>query len=175
MRETRDINMSLSNLKDSIRGLADMNDATAGKPSKKTYIPYRQSMLTRVLKHVFDPTGTRECRTAVLACINPSFLDTGASKNTLRYAEMLMSAEVKTKPVGYDPDIPMTWSNKDLRNFIKIKVRLENACLCFCLMNRISLAVHPSYLRHLPQLRMDRSFCDYRRTNSSNAVFNRTG
>lgn len=123
MKETREINMSLSTLKDCIRGMASIDNATGnGKASKKPYIPYRQSLLTRVLKHVFDPAGQHECRTAVLACINPGLLDTGASKNTLRYAEMLRSAEAKTKPSGYHSEVPTTWSNKELRNYIKIKV-----------------------------------------------------
>ncbi|KAJ5350530.1 hypothetical protein N7541_008257 [Penicillium brevicompactum] len=86
MKETREINISLSVLKDCIRGIAD---ADSTKSSKKPYIPFRQSMLTKVLKHVFDPLESRKCKTTVLACINPSLLDTGASKNTLRYAEML--------------------------------------------------------------------------------------
>ncbi|KAJ5595471.1 uncharacterized protein N7459_001679 [Penicillium hispanicum] len=120
LKETRDINMSLSVLKDCIRGMAGV-DPTGKPTSKKPYIPFRQSMLTKVLKHVFDPSGTRSCRTAVLACINPSFLDTSASKNTLRYAEMLRSAQPNMKPAGYNPANPGTWSNKDLRNYIRIK------------------------------------------------------
>lgn len=86
LKETREINMSLSVLKDCIRGVADMEKR---KSSKKAYIPFRQSTLTKVLKHLFDPSESRQCRTTVVACINPSFLDTGASKNTMRYAEML--------------------------------------------------------------------------------------
>lgn len=132
MKETREINMSLSTLKDCIRGMASVDNTTgAGKASKKPYILYRQSMLTRVLKHVFDSSANRECRTVVLACINPSFLDTGASKNTLRYAEMLRSADVKLKPVGYNRDVPATWSNKDLRNYIKAKVSFSVALSVF--------------------------------------------
>ncbi|KAJ5670612.1 P-loop containing nucleoside triphosphate hydrolase protein [Penicillium maclennaniae] len=119
MKETREINTSLSTLKDCIRGLANLQNS---KPSKKPYIPFRQSTLTKVLKHVFDPLGSRDCKTAVLACIGPSFLDTGATKNTLRYAEMLRSAEMKVVSSGYNPDIPSTWSNRDLRNYIKLKV-----------------------------------------------------
>ncbi|KAJ5772353.1 hypothetical protein N7520_002882 [Penicillium odoratum] len=122
MKETRDINTSLSILKDCIRGMADLeNPATAGKPSKKPYIPFRQSMLTKVLKHLFDPEGNRCCRTTVLACVNPSFLGTGATKNTLRYAEMLRSARPIRKGVAYDPTNPNTWSNKDLRSYIRIQ------------------------------------------------------
>lgn len=123
MEETREINKSLSTLKDCIRGMANV-DSTNGtsKGSKSSYIPFRHSKLTKVLKHVFDPTGTRQCRTAVLACINPSFLDTSAGKNTLRYVEMLRSAQPKVKLAGFNPAVPMSWSNKDLRNYIMLKV-----------------------------------------------------
>ena len=121
LKETREINISLSVLKDCIRGMA--NTDTSSKPStKRPYIPFRQSMLTRVLKHMFDPSGNRNCRTAVITCINPSFLDTGATKNTLRYAEMLRFSQPTQKSVGYNPTVPATWTNKDLRNYIKIQV-----------------------------------------------------
>jgi kinesin family protein 2/24 len=123
MKETREISTSLSILKDCIRGLANIDNS---KSSKKPYIPFRQSVLTKVLKHVFDPSGNRECNTAVLACISPSFLDTGATKNTLRYAEMLRSAETKVVSPGYNPDVPSTWSNRELKNYIKIKVSLSS-------------------------------------------------
>ena len=100
MRETRDINMSLSVLKDCIRGKA-MSDALkrAGGPrpkQKRPHIPFRQSALTKVLKHVFDPVGDQVCKTVVIACINPSLGDVGPSKNTLRYAEMLRVIVPKT-------------------------------------------------------------------------------
>lgn len=88
MKETREINISLSVLKDCIRSRANI-DIVNPKSSKQPHIPYRQSMLTRVLKHLFDPSEGRRCKTTVIACVNPSFLDTGASKNTMRYAEML--------------------------------------------------------------------------------------
>ncbi|CAJ2499621.1 Uu.00g024740.m01.CDS01 [Anthostomella pinea] len=93
MRETREINMSLSVLKDCIRGKAKsaalaLSDGSKSK-QRKPHIPFRQSALTRVLKHVFDTAGGRACKTVVVACINPSLADVGPSKNTLRYAEML--------------------------------------------------------------------------------------
>jgi kinesin family protein 2/24 len=69
MRETREINVSLSVLKDCIRGKAEADSDSRGK---KLHIPVRGSALTRALKHVFDPTSTRPCRTFVIACINPS-------------------------------------------------------------------------------------------------------
>ncbi|KAB5526384.1 kinesin motor domain-containing protein [Coniochaeta sp. 2T2.1] len=93
MRETRDINMSLSVLKDCIRGkvLADALKTTGGPKSrqKKPHIPFRQSALTKVMKHVFDPTSDQPSKTVVIACVSPCLGDVGPSKNTLRYAEML--------------------------------------------------------------------------------------
>jgi kinesin family protein 2/24 len=93
MRETREINTSLSVLKDCIRGKAqsDLLALSGGPKSKqrKSYVPFRQIALTKVLKHVFEPAGSRACKTVVIACLNPSLADVGPSKNTLRYAEML--------------------------------------------------------------------------------------
>ncbi|CAG8978807.1 hypothetical protein HYALB_00012207 [Hymenoscyphus albidus] len=91
MREAREINISLSVLKDCIRGKAQ---ADARKSSQKVpHLPFRQSALTKILKHVFDPASKRECKTVVIACVNPSLADVGASKNTLRFAEMLRLRE----------------------------------------------------------------------------------
>ncbi|KAJ5980433.1 hypothetical protein N7481_007731 [Penicillium waksmanii] len=118
MKETREINISLSILKDCIRSITDANSS---KSSKKPYVPFRQSTLTKTLKHVFDPFGGRKCKTAVLACVNPSFLDTGATKNTLRYAEMLSAVPPTNKSPGYNPNVPMTWTNKDVRHYIVTK------------------------------------------------------
>ncbi|KAK7958567.1 P-loop containing nucleoside triphosphate hydrolase protein [Apiospora saccharicola] len=97
MRETREINISLSVLKDCIRGRAQADaiaEASRSRPAaakkkQAPHIPFRQSALTKVLKHVFDPAGGRASKTAVIACVNPSLADVGPSKNTLRYAEIL--------------------------------------------------------------------------------------
>ncbi|KAL2021906.1 hypothetical protein VTK56DRAFT_6501 [Thermocarpiscus australiensis] len=119
MKEAREINTSLSVLKDCIRGraLADI-EAMAGKPSKKAYVPFRQSTLTKTLKHVFDPASSRSCRTVVVACVNPCLADVAASKNTLRYAEMLRVVVPKTAAAEYSPDAPATWNNEQLRSWI---------------------------------------------------------
>ncbi|KAK3704357.1 hypothetical protein LTR37_013910 [Vermiconidia calcicola] len=92
MRETREINMSLSVLKDCVQGKAESETFKLKglrSKQKKVHVPIRQSTLTKVLKHVFDPTGGRACKTVVVACVNPSLADVAQSKNTLRYAEML--------------------------------------------------------------------------------------
>lgn len=91
MRETREINMSLSVLKDCIRGKCerDASNRSSRQPQRNVHLPIRQSTLTKVLKHVFDSNESRRCKTVVIACVNPSLADVGPSKNTLRYAEML--------------------------------------------------------------------------------------
>jgi kinesin family protein 2/24 len=104
MRETREINMSLSVLKDCIRSKvqADALMSSAGPKlrQKKPHVPFRQSALTKVLKHVFDPAGRQACKTVVIACVNPSLADVGPSKNTLRYAEMLRVIVPATKDIS---------------------------------------------------------------------------
>ncbi|WYZ37205.1 hypothetical protein EsH8_II_000711 [Colletotrichum jinshuiense] len=119
MKEARQINTSLSVLKDCIRGRATIDAASlTGKPKKPTHIPFRQSSLTKILKHVFDPAGRRSCKTVVMACVNPSLPDAGAGKNTLKYAEMLRVLLPKAKPQAYDPEVPATWSNEQLKSWV---------------------------------------------------------
>ncbi|KAK3321916.1 P-loop containing nucleoside triphosphate hydrolase protein [Apodospora peruviana] len=125
MKEAREINTSLSVLKDCIRGrsLLDNADSVAGgtggkATTKKTYIPFRQSALTKTLKHVFDPASSRSCKTVVVACVNPCAADVGPSKNTLRFAELLRVAVPQTGPVKYDPAVPSSWDNAQLRGWI---------------------------------------------------------
>jgi kinesin family protein 2/24 len=114
MKEAREINKSLSILKDCIRGRAQVDTPSSGK----VYIPFRQANLTKALKHVFDPDIRRACKTSVIACVNPSFLDGGSSKNTLRYAEMLRVAVPLAAPLKFDKDIPSTWSNAEAREWV---------------------------------------------------------
>lgn len=125
MKETRDINMSLSTLKDCIRGRAmwNMTDGVASnKRAMNVHVPFRSSVLTKVLKHVFDVKGDRYCKTAILACVKPNAADAGPSKNTLRYAELLRVPAPKTKPAPYNVNIPSTWSHEALAEWIEKNV-----------------------------------------------------
>jgi len=119
MRETREINISLSVLKDCIRGKAQADSSSRRKPP---HIPFRQSALTKVLKHVFDPASSRACKTVVIACVNPSLADVGPSKNTLRFAEMLRVLVPATKRKVVDPLAPVNWSNERVREWIQENV-----------------------------------------------------
>ena len=125
MRETREINASLSVLKDCIRGKAEADVLAASNSKKKPHVPFRQSALTKVLKHVFDPSTMRTCKTVVIGCVNPCLLDAGPTKNTLRYAETLRVLVPKAKPVRYDPKSPLTWTNEQLKEWVEKNVSLH--------------------------------------------------
>ena len=131
MKETRDINLSLSTLKDCIRGRAlwSVNDGTAvgNKKIRGVHIPYRSSVLTKVLKHVFDVQSERSCKTSVLACLTPCAADSGPSKNSLRYAELLRIPIPKAKAVAFKAAVPTTWSNKYLKEWIDENVSIAGA------------------------------------------------
>lgn len=124
MKEAREINTSLSILKDCIRGRSMWyaGQGQASARSKQVHIPYRNTALTKVLKHVFDPKGQRHCKTAVVACVSPSFVDTGPTKNTFRYAEMLRIPVPPFKPLPHDDYVPSTWTPAALRDWIKSNV-----------------------------------------------------
>lgn len=119
-RETVQINKTLSVLKDCIRCKAEADAMTASGQEKRRsgYVPFRQSTLTKVLKHMFDPTSQRASKTVVMACVNPSNADCGPSRNTLRYAEMLRVLVPTPRSITYRPNVPSTWSNSRLREWI---------------------------------------------------------
>lgn len=124
MAETRDINKSLTVLKECIRARALWSIAQTDpkEASKSIHVPFRSTKLTQVLKSAFDVNSSRTCKTVVVACISPSILDVAHSKNTLRYAEMLRVPVPKSKPRPYDARIPTTWGNKDVQNWIVTNV-----------------------------------------------------
>jgi kinesin family protein 2/24 len=156
MKETRDINVSLSTLKDCIRGRAmwNMTDGVASnKRAMNVHVPFRSSVLTKVLKHVFDVKGDRYCKTAILACIKPNAADAVPSKNTLRYAELLRVPAPKTKPAPYNANIPSTWSHEALTEWIEKNVShpISNSMPPFS-QKSLSLALQP-YLLHYSRQR----------------------
>lgn len=122
MRETKQINISLSALKDCIRAKAQADTAvTMVKEElgqKVPHIPFRQSALTRVLKHVFDPTSARSCKTIVVACVNPSLADVGPTKNTLRFAELLRILVPVKEENDTERNSAMHWTNAQLKEWI---------------------------------------------------------
>jgi kinesin family member 2/24 len=124
--ETREINKSLTTLKDCIRSRAIWSIGRGEATQKHIHIPFRSSKLTQVLKSAFDVNNTQTCKTLVISCINPSILDVAHSKNTLRYAEMLKVPVPKAKPRPYDERIPTTWENKHIQDWIS-----KNVCTAY--------------------------------------------
>ncbi|KAL3472539.1 P-loop containing nucleoside triphosphate hydrolase protein [Aspergillus californicus] len=95
----------------------------AGSEAARDVATHSAARMKETREHLFDPDSNLNCKTVILGCTNPSFLDVGASKNTLRYADMLRIAfpKPKTTSVEYDPVVPESWMNKDLRNYIKLQ------------------------------------------------------
>jgi len=118
MAETKEINKSLTILKDCIRARALWSIARGEAAQKHVHIPFRGSKLTQVLKSAFDVKNTQTCKMIIIACINPSILDVAHSKNTLRYAEMLKVPVPKAKPRPFDERIPTTWENSHVQDWI---------------------------------------------------------
>ena len=124
LAETKDINTSLSILKDCIRGrtLWGLQQIQPAIPKKGSiHIPWRSSKLTQVLKHVFETQGERACKTLVIACVAPSIVDSAHSKNTLRYAEMLKVPIPKARRQK-DTKNPSGWTNEQTKQWISENV-----------------------------------------------------
>ena len=144
MAETREINKSLTTLKDCIRARALWSISRGNATQKHIHIPFRSTKLTQLLKCAFDVNSSQTCKTLVIACVTPSILDVAHSKNTLRYAEMLKVPVPKAKPRPYDARIPTTWSNKDVHEWIRKNVSrlLDSYMSEFVLTCPLSPEVH---------------------------------
>ncbi|KAH7327163.1 P-loop containing nucleoside triphosphate hydrolase protein [Rhexocercosporidium sp. MPI-PUGE-AT-0058] len=120
MKESREINTSLSTLKDCIRGrtMWYMEQAEVGVKSKPVHIPYRNSTITKVLKHVFDTKGHRHCKTAVVACVSPNIVDARPTKNTFRYAELLRIPVPPFRQPAHQEEMPSTWTPAALKAWV---------------------------------------------------------
>lgn len=85
-KEGEEINTSLNTLKECLR-IRALNTRSTGELS---HIPYRRSVLTRVLKDSI--TGnTDSCMTILIATVSPNACDTEHSLNTLRHAALMAS------------------------------------------------------------------------------------
>ena len=174
MKEARDINVSLSTLKDCIRGrsMLNMTEGADGiKKASKMHVPFRSSVLTKVLKHVFDVKGERYCKTAVLACVKPNAADAGPSKNTLRYAELLQVSVPKSKPAVYNASTPSTWSHSELIVWIGANVSRRPSRLTIVYLPLFySLGARRYHPLNLLQQRMGCNFASFPKANLFPAV-----
>lgn len=95
MREGSNINKSLTTLGRVIAALAD--DPGAKRPRKREVVPYRDSILTYLLK---DSLGGNS-KTAMIACISPT--DYEETLSTLRYADQ--AKRIRTRATINQEDV----------------------------------------------------------------------
>ncbi|KAI8373212.1 uncharacterized protein BYT42DRAFT_501092 [Radiomyces spectabilis] len=108
LKEGANINRSLTTLGKVIAGLAEqsMQEGKKGKKAKDVFIPYRDSILTWLLK---DSLGGNS-KTAMIAAISPADYDETLS--TLRYADQ--AKKIKNKAVvNEDPNAKLIRHLKD--------------------------------------------------------------
>ena len=75
------------------KGLLNLGNVVRALAEKKTHIPYRDSVLTKVLKESLQDTSY----VSMIACISPAKCDMNETINTLRFANK--AKELVSKPV----------------------------------------------------------------------------
>eukprot|EP00842_Homolaphlyctis_polyrhiza_P005586 jgi/Hompol1/6028/HPOL_002354-RA len=85
-KEAALINSSLMALKGCIRKLNGFSNDTS-------YVPFRHSKLTMLLKDSLDSQNGRPTKTAMIACMSPSVADLAHTLSTYRYASTLKSLD----------------------------------------------------------------------------------
>jgi kinesin family protein 2/24 len=177
MKETREINGSLSTLKDCIRGRATLalatrqgNSVATMAAARKAHVPFRHTALTKVLKHVFDPLSTRQCRMAVVACVCPSLANVAQGRTTMRYAEMLRVQAPKIPLVKFDPKLPNTWDNAQTKEWVAKNVSEALYLVLVVNSNSSSPVGRPSMAKSSHQPKTEASSSDCRSPSSSPAA-----
>ncbi|NXN17638.1 KI18A protein, partial [Indicator maculatus] len=92
-----------TNINRSLLALGNVINALADPKSKKQYIPYRNSKLTRLLK---DSLGGN-CRTIMIAAVSPSSMFYDDTYNTLKYANRAkdIKSSLRSNVVSLDSHI----------------------------------------------------------------------
>ncbi|CAO3676662.1 unnamed protein product [Rhizopus microsporus] len=116
LKEGANINRSLTTLGKVISGLADQSMAK-GKKGKEIFIPYRDSVLTWLLK---DSLGGNS-KTAMIAAISPADYDETLS--TLRYADQAKKIQNKAV-VNEDPNAKMIRELKEELSQLRERLRV---------------------------------------------------
>ncbi|KAI7880809.1 uncharacterized protein EV154DRAFT_428788 [Mucor mucedo] len=121
LKEGANINRSLTTLGKVISGLADQSIADAakksGKKQKEVFIPYRDSVLTWLLK---DSLGGNS-KTAMIAAISPA--DYEETLSTLRYADQAKKITNKAV-VNEDPNAKMIRELKEELDTLRDRLRV---------------------------------------------------
>ncbi|KAI7877349.1 kinesin-domain-containing protein [Lichtheimia hyalospora FSU 10163] len=116
LKEGANINRSLTTLGKVIAGLAEQSMNEGKKKKKEAFIPYRDSVLTWLLK---DSLGGNS-KTAMIAAISPADYDETLS--TLRYADQ--AKKIRNKAVvNEDPNAKMIRELKDELEVLRDRLR----------------------------------------------------
>lgn len=118
LKEGAHINKSLVTLGSVISALAELSCDTSGQKSKAIFIPYRDSVLTWLLK---DSLGGNS-KTIMIAAISPADCNYGETLSTLRYANR--AKNIINKPtINEDANVKLI---RELREEInKLKLLIE--------------------------------------------------
>ena len=127
LKEGGNINKSLLTFINVISTLADLSSNTADQ--KKTYIPYRDSVLTWLLK---DSLGGNS-KTVILAAISPADVNYMETLSTLRYANR--AKNIINKPtINEDPNVKLI---RELRaEIVRLKFLLQGSSVDSSLVNQ---------------------------------------
>ena len=118
MSETKQINLSLSNLKECIRARTMASEPGMGG----IHVPYRRNKLTLLIKDVFEVGCARLCSTVVMTNVSPMASDVAHSSNTLKYSAPLRVAVGKGREgLQRDQDDPANWSREEAEERIRGK------------------------------------------------------
>lgn len=119
LKEGAHINKSLVTLGSVISALAEFSSDTSGQKAKSLFIPYRDSVLTWLLK---DSLGGNS-KTIMIAAISPADCNYGETLSTLRYANR--AKNIINKPtINEDPNVKLI---RELREEIsKLKALMYN-------------------------------------------------
>lgn len=121
MKETKEINSSLSVLKDCIRARTNAASGGGGGEKDGIHVPYRRNKLTLLMKDVFDIGCKRLCSTVVIANCSPLVSDIGHTKNTVKYAAPLrvaVSSPSRQENLELDVFDPALWDNKAIVSWV---------------------------------------------------------
>uniref|UniRef100_A0A8C6IBV9 Kinesin-like protein n=1 Tax=Mus spicilegus TaxID=10103 RepID=A0A8C6IBV9_MUSSI len=113
--EAKNINKSLSALGNVISALAE---------GTKSYVPYRDSKMTRILQ---DSLGGN-CRTTMFICCSPSSYNDAETKSTLMFGQR----SVSESPEG--PGLLHFWDDRPQLYSLREKVDLVSSCPQVCII-----------------------------------------
>eukprot|EP01083_Nonionella_stella_P228784 810503_1 len=133
IKETGSINRSLFTLGQVISTLGDI---AIGKQPPNTYIPYRNSSVTKLLKDSLGGNGL----TIMIACISPARRFLEVTLNTLYYATRARNIENKPAVKMNETERVIESLREDIRN-----LRLENQKLREASVTQVQKQTQPTF------------------------------